>query len=93
MAHARAVRDAKVKELDAWKSLKVSKSLRAGDGIETAVDTRWALAWEMAEGGKTARARLAAKSFQDPDLKNGIVDTSGCGVCARPIGRLSPSLR
>ena len=32
----------------------------------------------MAEGEKCVKARLAAKGFQDPDLKDGLVETSGC---------------
>ena len=30
------------------------------------------------DGRKTAKARLVAKGFQDPDLQEGLVDTSGC---------------
>ena len=32
----------------------------------------------MAYGKKCVKARLVAKGFQDPDLKEGLVDTSGC---------------
>ena len=42
------------------------------------VDTRWVLTWEMAEGKKCVKARIAAKGFQDPDLKDGLAETSGC---------------
>ena len=37
----------------------------------------------MAEGAKTAKARLGAKGTQDPDLQKGAVDTSAC-VSPRP---------
>ena len=33
---------------------------------------------EMKEGKKCAKANLAAKGFQGPNLKEGLVDTSGC---------------
>ena len=32
----------------------------------------------MADGKKCVKARLAAKGFQGPDLKEGLVGTSGC---------------
>ena len=31
----------------------------------------------MADGKKCVKARLVAKGFQDPDLEEGLVDTSG----------------
>ena len=40
--------------------------------------TRWVLTWKMVEGVKTVKARLVATGYQDPDLKNGLVETSGC---------------
>merc|ERR1712131_293647 len=51
--------------------------------LETAVnkkiaDTSWALTWKMVEGQLRIKARLVAKGFQDPDLQEGLVDTSGC---------------
>ena len=36
-----------------------------------------AAARKMVEGGKTIKARKAAKGFQGPDLKECVVDTSG----------------
>ena len=44
VAHADLVRDAKVEELDAWKSFKAVKPARAGNAGKTAVGTRYALA-------------------------------------------------
>ena len=68
----------KAKELDSLKSFKVSKPPKAGDVRMTAVNTTWVLTWKMAEGGKTAQARPAAKCFQAPDLEEGVAETSGC---------------
>ena len=45
---------------------------------EQLVDTRCVLSWETAERKKCVKARLVAKGFQDPDSKNGLVETSGC---------------
>ena len=42
------------------------------------VDTLWVLTWGMVEGEKCVKARLAAKGFQDPDMKDGLVETSRC---------------
>ena len=42
------------------------------------VQTRWVLTWEMAEGKKRVKASLVAKGFQDPDLKDGLVESPGC---------------
>ena len=39
------------------------------------VQTRWV---STSEGQKFAEARLVAKGFQDPDLAEGLVETSGC---------------
>ena len=76
--HAGIVREAEVKELDAWKSFGVSILLGSGNFGESAIDTRWVLARKMVEGAKTAEARQAAKSFQNPNLQGGVVDTSRC---------------
>ena len=76
--HADFARAAKVQELGDWTSFKVSKPPKAGDVKDTVMDTRWVPTWEKAEGDKTAKARQAAKGFQDPDTAEGIVDTSGC---------------
>ena len=39
---------------------------------------RWVLAWKEVDGEKTAKARLAASGYQDPDLRMGNVDVAGC---------------
>ena len=36
------------------------------------------LTWKVANGVKTVKARLAAKGRQDPDLEDGLVETSRC---------------
>ena len=50
MAHADRVRDAKVKELDAWRSFNVSEPIRAGDMKRTAAGNPWDPALKMVEG-------------------------------------------
>ena len=42
------------------------------------MDTRWVLTWKDLEGKPTVKARLVARGFQDPDLADGLVDTSSC---------------
>ena len=41
-------------------------------------DTRRVLTWNMARGQEDAKDCLAAKVYQDPDLKDGSVEVSGC---------------
>ena len=41
------------------------------------VGTRWVLTWKIVDQTKNAKARLAAKGYQDPDLKEGPVETAG----------------
>ena len=36
------------------------------------------LTWEEVEGRKTAKARLVAEGYPDPDRKDGSVDLAGC---------------
>ena len=69
--------------LDAWNQFKVFSPLEPGRCAEEVVGTRWALTWKMVEGVKTAQARLVAKGHEGPDLKEGLVETSG-GVSLRP---------
>ena len=52
--------------------------MRAGDVGKTAVGTRRVLTWKMVEGVNTVKARLVARGFHGPNLKIGIVNTSGC---------------
>ena len=55
------------------------------------VQTRWVLTWEMLGGKQCVEARLVAKGFQDPGLKDGLVDASGC-VSLRSSHLLAVSL-
>ena len=77
-AHPEVVRGAKGKEQEAWKSFGVLTPLRAGDFGKSAADTRRVLTWKTVEGVTPVKPRLAAEDFQDPALKDGIVDTAGC---------------
>ena len=76
--HAYLVRGAKVMQLDAPKHFRVFGTSKVGDISKAVVNTRWLLAWKMADGQKCVKARQAAGGFRDPDLKDGNVDASGC---------------
>ena len=56
------------------RELTARNKFRVFDPVE---DTHWPLAWKMTESRMNARVRLAAKGNQDPDLRDGSVDTSG----------------
>ena len=43
--------------------------------------------WKVVDGKKTVTARLVAKGYQDPDLKEDKMDIAGC------VRRRSPHLR
>ena len=75
------VKKAKERELEAWEQLRVFSPIQPGTQQENLVDTRWVLAWKEVDGVKTAKARLAAKGFQGPDLRMGNVDIAGCVSC------------
>ena len=57
--------------------------VKPGKCTKEVAGTRWVLSWKMVEGVKTVKARLVAKGYQDPTLKEGLVETSGC-VSVRP---------
>ena len=69
---------AKSHELAAWTQFKVYSPMGPGKCNEAVVGNRWVLTWMMVERVKTVKARLAAKGYQDPDLKDGLVETSRC---------------
>ena len=48
--HAGLARDAKVKELDAWKSCEVCEPFTETNITYAVVDTRWVRTWAMMEG-------------------------------------------
>ena len=49
-----------------------------GAQSEEVADTRWVLTWKGVDSAKTAKARLVAEGYQDPDLRNGNADYAGC---------------
>ena len=57
---------------------KVRESWLAKRQFECVVDARWVLTWKMVDCRGDAEARSVAEGYQDPDLKEGIVETSGC---------------
>ena len=81
--HAKDVLAAKTRELDARTQFKVYSPMEPGQCTKEVAGTRWVLSWKMVEGVETVEARLAAKGYQDPDLKEGLAKTSGC-VSLRP---------
>ena len=42
------------------------------------MDAPWVLFWKEVDGAKTAKARLLARGYQDPDPRNCNVDIVGC---------------
>ena len=76
--HADLVTSAKVNELEAWGKFKVPPPASSSSLSKDTVDTRWVLTWKLVDGQETVKARLVAKGLQDPDLQEGLVDTSGC---------------
>ena len=76
--HEDLVPGAKVKEADAWKQFKVSEPFKKRDIPKAVVSTRWVLTWKAADGAKCVKSLLASKGYQEPELKDGNVDASGC---------------
>ena len=68
-------RDAKVTELDAWKQFKAFEHPKESNIPMAVVSTGLARTRKMADGKECAQERLVAKGYQDPDLKDGNVDT------------------
>ena len=75
---AKGVRAAKKRELDAWFKFQVSSPVPQKSATRGVVETRWVLTWKDLDGKRTVKARLVARGFQDPDLAEGLVDTSSC---------------
>ena len=71
--HADLVNERKRRVLAAWANFDVFSPLTAGKLRKQIVQTRWVSTWEMVDGKKCVKARFAAKGFQDPDLKGGLV--------------------
>ena len=65
-------------ELDAWCKFQVFSPVPQTTVTKDVVETRWVLTWKDLDGKRTVKARLVARGFQDPDLADGLVDTSSC---------------
>ena len=72
------VQAAITKELDAWGKFDACERRKDDNVSGQVAQTRWVLTWKVADGRKSAVARLVAKGRQDPDIQNGIAGTSGC---------------
>ena len=68
-------RDAKVNELDSWKRFKAFEPLKESNVPMAVVSAGLVHTRKMADGKECAQERLVAKGYQDPDLKDGNVDT------------------
>ena len=68
---------AKTEELDAWRKFVAYEPRKNGSVSRQIAQARWVLTWKMMDGQKSAKARVVAKGYQDPDLQEGLVDTSG----------------
>ena len=88
--HEKDVLAAKTRELDACTRFKVYSPMEPGKCNKEEVGTRWVLAWKMVEGVKTSEARLVTKGNQVPDLKDGLVETSGCVSLRSPHLQVIP---
>ena len=67
------------RDLGARKQFKVSTPVKFGPQSSDIADTRRALTWKEVGGKKTAKDRPVAKGYQDPNLRDGSVDSAGCG--------------
>ena len=76
--HVDLVRGAKEKELNAWTQFKVFKPRREGRNAKAVLNAMWELTWKMIGGRKNAKAHLVAMGHQDPDPREGAVDSTGC---------------
>ena len=77
------VHEGKIRGLADWEKFDVYSQHEACNAQKQIAQTRRVLTWKLADGEKCVKARLAAESFQDPDLQGGPADTSGC-VSIRP---------
>ena len=78
MSYDNDVHAAETREVDARSQFKVYSFMELGECDRDVVGTRWVLTWKVADGVKTVRARLLATGYRGPDLKDGLVETSGC---------------
>ena len=75
--HADLAREAEARELFARKQFEVFRPLKEGSNSKSVLSTRRLLTWKMADDRDNAKARLVARGYQEPDLKEGGVDKSG----------------
>ena len=61
-----------------WKHFGVFATCKDCDVPKKIAQTRWVLTRRMADGQKNVKARLVAKEFQNPVLRENAVDASGC---------------
>ena len=76
--YADQVREGELRELAAWEKFDVYARRNACNASREIAQIRWVLTWKTVDGEKCVKARLAARGFQDPDLREGLVDTSCC---------------
>ena len=69
---------AKGRELRAWCKFEVFLPVEGGAPSKAAANCQRVLARRMVGGKRDAKARLAAKGRQGPDLKAGLAETSAC---------------
>ena len=72
------VEAAKCRGLDAWCKFQVFSPVPQTKVTKDVVETRWVLTWKALEGKRTLKARLVSRGFKDPDLAEGLADTSSC---------------
>ena len=73
------------REPNAWENFKALQPPRRRTPSKSVVDTRWALTRRMVDGEKDVKARLVAKSYQEPDPMVGSADTCGRSSHLWPI--------
>ena len=80
-------------EPDEWQHFRIFRPVRAGNVGESADDARCVIACKMLDGVRTVKPRMVARGVQDPDLEDGIADTSGYVSLRSPrLQVLSPSV-
>ena len=75
---AALVHEGKRQELEAWEKFEVFLPLHECKVQKQMVDTRWVTTWKMVGCKTCAKVCMVATGLQDPGLKDGLVNTSGC---------------
>ena len=76
--HADLVREGKPRELAARGEFGVYTPRSEDRASKKIAQIRQALTWKLVGGKQRVKARLVPMGFQDPDLHEGLADTSGC---------------